>query len=455
MSRSESISFRSDSNFQIMKKVRKNIFALSIAAICGLILLASGGCVKQNASKAESLEIPQTKISTSADAEVAAAEKIIEAAPDSAIGYNSVAAVYIRKARETGDFSLNSKAEAAIDKALQIAPEDASAKKLKASLHLTFHRFGEALELGTKLQKQFPNEAFVYGVLTDANVELGNYEAAVEAAQKMVDLRPNTASYARVAHLRSLHGDSEGAIEMMKTAARTADPQEKEAQSWCLVQIGDELWKTGKYPEAEKVYDEALQNFPNYHLAIAGKGRVRAAQNDFDSAIKFLTEAVNRVPNPETIILLGDIYTKQGNPEKAKQQYDLLEVIEQKLGVAGDQKRLALFWADHNTKFDEALEIARREFNSRKDIYTADTFAWTLYKKGQFGEAKTAIAAAMRLKTEDARIFYHAGMIEKASGNQKEAKRLLEKALKLNPAFDLLQAETARKNLEELSRVNL
>ncbi|MBA2737006.1 MAG: tetratricopeptide repeat protein [Pyrinomonadaceae bacterium] len=434
-----------------MKKVKIDMFMLPIAAFCGLLLLVSSGCVKQNASKAENLESPKAEISTSADPEIAAVQKIIEKMPDSANGYNRLAAVYIKKARETGDFSLNAKAETAVDKALQFAPEDASAKKLKASLHLTFHRFGEALELGAKLQKEYPNDAFVYGVLTDANAELGNYEAAVEAAQKMVDLKPNTSSYARVAHIRALHGDTKGAIEMMGTAARTADPQDKEARSWCLVQIGDQLWKTGKYPEAERVYDEALQNFPNYHFALAGKGRARAAQNDFDSAIKFLTEANNRVPNAETIILLGDIYTKQGNAEKAKQQYDLVEVVEGKLGMTGDQKRLALFWADHDVKLDEALAITKREYDSRKDIYTADALAWNLYKKGQLNEAKTAIAAALRLKTEDARIIYHAGMIEKGLGNQKEAKRLLEKALKINPSFDLLQTETAQKALQELS----
>ena len=434
-----------------MKKVKTNLFALPIAVFCGLLLFASSGCVKQEVSKAESLESSQANISSPADAEIAVVQKIIEKMPDSPNGYNKLALVYIQRARETGDFSLNTKAETAIDKALQIAPEDATAKKLKASLHLTFHRFGEALELGKKLQKDEPNEAFVYGVLTDANAELGNYEAAVEAAQKMVDLKPNTSSYARVAHIRALHGDTEGAIEMMGTAARTADPQDKEARSWCLVQIGDELWKIGKYPEAEKIYDEALKNFPNYHFALAGKGRARAAQNDFDSAIKFLTEANNRVPNTETIILLGDIYTKQGNAEQAKQQYDLVEVVENKLGMTGDQKRLALFWADHDVKLDEALAITKREYDSRKDIYTADALAWSLYKKGQLNEAKTAITAALRLKTEDARMIYHAGMIEKGLGNQKEAKRLLEKALKLNPSFDLLQTETAHNALQKLS----
>lgn len=413
-------------------------------------ILWGGGCSTQKDVLAEPGKNVRENESGTKYADIANAEKQIETNPKSAKSYVQLASIYIKKARETGDFSLNSKAETAIKKALQIDEKDISARKLKASLHLTFHRFPEALEAGKMLQAEFPNDEFVYGVLTDANVELGNYKEAVEAAQKMVDLKPNMSSYARVAHLRSLHGDHNGAVEMYKLAARTADPMDKESQSWCLVQLGDELWKNGKYAESEKVFDEALQNFPNFHLALAGKGKVRASQNDFETAVKFLTDANNRVPSVETAILLGDIYTKQSNSEKAKQQYDLVEIIEQKIGVNNDQKRLALLWADHDKKLDEALAITKRESELRKDIFTADALAWCLYKKGQLTDAKTAITNALNLKSNDARILYHAAMIEKDLGNAKEAKELLEQALKLNPMFDLIQAENARKALSEL-----
>ena len=385
------------------------------------------------------------------DEEINKSLELIKKMPDSPMGYTTLATTYIKRARETGDFSLNSKAETAVDKALEIKSDDVNARKLKAALQLTFHRFDKALEMGTQLNKEFPNDPFVYGVLTDANVELGNYDKAIEMGQKMVDLRPNTASYARVAHLRSLYGDHEGAVEMFTTAARTADPNDKESQSWCLVQLGDELMKNGNYERAEKVYDEAANNFPNYHLAIAGKGHARAVQGDFENAIKFLTEANNHVPNVKATIWLGNIYQKQGDAEKAKQQYDLVEVIEQKIGINNDQKQLALMWADQDIKLDQALEIAKREHEMRKDIYTADVLAWTLYKKGNFEEAKKASEEAMRLKTGDALILYHAGMIEKELGNKAKAKELLKKALEINPSFDILQTEIAKKNLAELS----
>ena len=205
-----------------------------------------------------------------------------------------------------------------------------------------------------------------------------------------------------------------------------------------------ELWKNGKYPEAEKVYDEALGIFPGYYLAIAAKGKVRAAQGDLAGAEKYLSDAQNRVPNVDVIILLSEVYMLLGNTDKAESQAKLLEVVEEKLGQAGDQKRLAMFWADCDIHLDEALAIAEREYAGRKDIYTADVYAWTLYKAGKLPEAKKVIGEAMRLKTKDARILYHAGMIDAALGDKKNAQMNLSAAVKLNPAFDLIQVQNAR-----------
>lgn len=424
----------------------KNLF-LS-AAVFSAVFLA-GGCGFESGSGAT--KAAAVSPAADADPEIDSALKLIEKMPDSPSGYMQLAIRHIRRARETGDFSLNSKAEAAIDEALKIAPTNVPARKVRGSLLLTFHRFDEALQFGTELQKELPNDPFVYGILTDANFELGNYEEAVKTAQKMVDIRPNSISYARVAHLRSFYGDHAGAVEMYTTAARITDPKDREAQAWCLVQLGDEYFKYGKLEDAEKIYDEALTILPDFHMAVAAKGKVRAAAGDLEGAEKTLTALLGRVPNVDSAILLGDIYAKQGSAEKASAQYELAELMERKIGVNTDQKRLARLWADQNTRLDEALEIVVREQAARKDIYTEDTLAWCLYRKGRFAEAREAAQRAMRLKSNDALIMYHTGMIEKALGNKAEATRLLRSALSTNPSFDLLAAPAAQTALAELT----
>lgn len=102
-------------------------------------------------------------------------------------------------------------------------------------------------------------------------------------------------------------------------------------------------------------------------------------------------------------------------------------------------------------KLDEALAVARRERETRTDIYTSDVLAWCLYKKGQYAEAKAAIDDALRLGTRDASINYHAGMIYRALGERRAAAKHLQLALKLNPSFDVLQADVARQALRSLA----
>lgn len=385
------------------------------------------------------------------DRNVASAQSLIEKQPDDARGYNMLSAAFMRKARETGDFSFNARAEEALKHSLRVAPDNYDGLKLQAAVLLNFHRFAEALQVAERARAINPRDHEVYGAMVDALVELGEYPRAVDAAQTMVDLRPDTASYSRISYLRALHGDTKGAIGIMKMAAESGSPQNPEGTAWCRVHLGDELVNDGKLNEAERQYDHALYLFPDYHLALAAKARARYAAGDADNAVKFYKRAVERVPLPDYIAALGDIYAKLGRAEEAKQQYDQVEFIE-KTGAAGGtySRQLALFWADHDMRLDEALAAAEKDRAERNDIYASDVLAWCLYKKGRFAEAKTAIDQALRLGTLDPRLLYHAGMIAAATGDNRKGVEYLTEALAINPHFDVLQADVAREKLNAL-----
>jgi tetratricopeptide (TPR) repeat protein len=154
------------------------------------------------------------------------------------------------------------------------------------------------------------------------------------------------------------------------------------------------------------------------------------------------------VPLPDYAAALGDLYTKLGRAEDARRQYELVEFVERTGAQGGTYTRqLAMFWADHDTRLDDALSVARSERASRSDIYTADLLAWCLYKKGEFAEAKAAMSEALRLGTRDPRLLFHAGMIADASGDHAGGAKYLRQALALNPSFDVLQADVARRAL--------
>ncbi len=437
----------------------RNILVIFAGIIVGGIVAVFGvAAIKERAPRlanplTQPLETTGNFRPSPADRQIRAAQSMIEQITSDPRGYNLLSDAFMQKARESGDFSFNSRAEVALKHSEELAPDNYDALKLRAKLLLTYHRFREALAVAERAQAKNPKDDDVYGALTDALVEIGDYPAAVKAAQTMVDLRPNTASYSRVSYLRSLHGETDGAIEIMRLAASSASPQNPESKAWCLVQLGDELMNAGRYQEAEREFDRALFVFPDYHMALAGKARARIADGDTDQAIELLKRAQDRVPLIDTASALGDLYTKLGRQQEAQQQYKFVDLIE-RAGAAGTDTyslQMALFWADHDMRLDEALRIAQRERATRADIYTCDTLAWCLYKKGNFEEARQEIQQALRLGTHDPRLYYHAGMIYKALDDRPNAVKNLRLALKLNPTFSVLQAEVAVRTLKALN----
>ncbi|MBA3439030.1 MAG: tetratricopeptide repeat protein [Pyrinomonadaceae bacterium] len=445
-----------------MKAIRTIVFAVVTIGVLAATVVLGLRAVRKRTSQPEAAGAADVARRTStqvlsrptpADRRIQAAERMIEQAGAKPGGYNLLCDAFTQKARETGDFSFNTRAEAALKRSFEIAPNNYDALKLQAKLLLTFHHFSEALETARRAQSLQPRDHDNYGALTDALVELGRYEEAVETAQQKVDLRPDTAAYARVSYLRALHGDTEGAIEAMQVAAKAASPRDPESVAWCRVQLGEELMNAGRAAEAEREIDKALIVFPDYYAALAAKARARLTAGDTASAIELYKRAQERVPLPETAIALGDLYTKLGQDSEAKRQYELVEFIERS-GSAGSgtySRQIAHFWADHDMKLDDALNIARRERAMRADIFTCDTLAWSLFKKGEFAEARKAIEEALRLGTRNAQIHYHAGMIYNALGDRRQGAKYLKLALDINPSFDVLQAEVARRTLDNIN----
>jgi tetratricopeptide (TPR) repeat protein len=183
--------------------------------------------------------LAQGQTTSPAELRLVAAQRAVAAKPDKAAGYNELALVFARRARETSDTAYYDKAEQAIAKSLELAPGNFEALKMRTWVLLGKHEFQKALELAQTLNKQVPDDLLVYGFLTDANAELGNYREAEEACQWMLDLRPgNIPAFTRAAYLRELFGDIEGAIELMTAAYQRTPSAESEDRAWILTQLG-------------------------------------------------------------------------------------------------------------------------------------------------------------------------------------------------------------------------
>jgi tetratricopeptide (TPR) repeat protein len=374
-------------------------------------------------------------------------------APSNATGYNLLAAALMQNARETGDFNINKRAEEALAQSLAVAPDNYDALKLRAKLLLTFHRFAEALEVTRRAQSFNPQDHDNYGAMTDALVELGEYPSAIVAAQKMIDLRPDTSSYARISYLRWLHGDTNGAVAAMRLAAESASPQDPEKVAWCHVQLGEALLNLGEQRQAEREFDRALHIFPDYGMARDAKARTRIAAGDLEGAFEIYRRENERDPSADSALALGELYDRMGQMDEAQKQYELFESLERENSAAeNDMHHLISYWTNHARNLDEALALAQQERTRRRDVFTCDTLAWAQYQKGHFADAKKSSDEALRLGTRDARFLYHAGMIAYALGDRRSAENYLRDSLAINSSFDVLQAEVARRTLTSLKR---
>lgn len=357
--------------------------------------------------------------------------------------------LYLQRARETGDPAYYSRAETAFKGALARDGNDIAATVGLGSLALSRHQFPEALAWGEKARALAPKTAAVYGVIADAQTELGQYPEAVATIQQMVNLRPDLASYSRVAYARELNGQTAGAIEAMQRAAEAGDPG-TEGTAWVRVQLASLYFSTGRLDEADREFRHALAEVPDYLHALAGRGRVTAARGDYPAAIDFYKRATATIPVTQYVIELGDIYAVAGQAQAAADQYALVQVQIKLLAANGsnDDLEFALFAADHPQASGlspaQIVAQARKALVSRPTIYGHDVVAWALYRAGEYDEAARESEQALRLGTQDASLHFHAGMIAHARGDRVAAREHLETALRINPTFSIVYAPEAR-----------
>lgn len=381
---------------------------------------------------------------------IASLQDRIRAVPDDWRSLASLGMAYVQMARITADPSYYPKAEGVLEESLSLNPdENLDALVAMGALALARHDFGDALAWGERARAVNPDVATVHGVVGDALLELGRYPEAFRAFQRMVDLRPDLASYARASYARELQGDVRGAVRAMRLALGAAGTPEDAA--WASYQLGELSWGTGRLAEAESFYLQAADRSPSWPLPRAGLARVAWARGDVDRAVEELRWVVERYPAPEFVIALGDLYRVTGQEDLAGEQYALARAearLFQANGVNVDLE-LALFEADHGGP-EAALEAASAEWARRQSVHVADAMAWALYANGRYEEAAEFAQKALGLGTKNALFLFHAGMIQLELGHRAEARSLLSEALALNPHFSILHGDRAARTLARL-----
>jgi len=353
-----------------------------------------------------------------------------------------LASLFIQEARVTGNhLYYDVAAMKHVNTVLKSDTANFNALVFKALLYLSQHHFAEGLQTAQKAQKINPYNAYVYGLMVDANVEMGNYDSAIANADRMVAIRPDLTSYSRISYVREIFGDYPGAIEAMRMAVIAGGAGDENTE-WTRVQLGQLYEKTADFAKADTLYQSSLNLRPDYPYAYAGLGRVAMARKDNAAAIAYFQKADALLADNSVKEELVDAYTRAGQQQKAGETTSkLIDALQQdaqagnsdeNIGHYSDRELAFAYLNKNNT--DKALEHALLEYNRRPDnIDVNETVAWVLYKKGDYVKALPYVKAALKTNSKNPILLSRAALIFAKSGNKQQAVALLQNTPAKNP----------------------
>ncbi len=329
--------------------------------------------------------------------------------PDDMKAKLQLAMAYVQESRVTGNHAYYDEAAfKLVSQVLEKEPTNYDAMCVKTTILLSQHHFADALTAATEFSKLYPDAAFGYGLLTDANLELGNYAAAIAACDKMNGLRPDLRSYSRAAYLREIHGDYVGAKDAMSLAVKAGVPALEQTE-WCRVQLGHLYEKTNELAKAEELYNQSLAARPDYAYALAGLGRLALKKGNYTEGVALFEKAALQTSDFDFQDKIIDGLEKI-DPAKAKEAAQKLVAELQKhatddkaaaeKGHYADKELAYVYLKMGDTKL--ALEHATREWLRRpENIEVNECLAWVYFKNNDFAQAKMYIERASKTGSKD------------------------------------------------------
>ncbi|MFM9612349.1 tetratricopeptide repeat protein [Streptomyces sp. V2] len=386
------------------------------------------------------------------DSAITALQAHLRAQPRDFGSWATLGLAYVEQARTKGDPSRYPQAEKAFTKSLELSAGNGQALAGRAALAAARHDFPGALKYADQVLKDNPYNERALCTRIDALVELGRYDEALTAAETADTRRPGIPVFTRYAYVQELRGDVTTARRVLEQAL--AGSTAKGDIAYVASQLGQLAWNQGDYATALTDYARALTADEDYLPALEGRAKAQAASGQQAEAIKGLESVVARYPLPAPLVELGELYEARGadgDRMKAADQYALVDAwtaLARANGVNADLDT-ALAAADHGDK-QAALRAAQAEWDRRETVHTADALAWALHVNGRDAEALPYAKKATATGYRNASFLYHQGVIESATGDKRNARTHLTKALALNPGFSPLGARTARAALKTL-----
>jgi tetratricopeptide (TPR) repeat protein len=340
-----------------------------------------------------------------------------------------------RRGSLTGDLAELERASKAVERAIPRVGNPADLYFLKANLDFKFHRLADVrrdLEASAELRDSPQGRA----LRADLDFQEGRYEEARAGYESLASEDPTWDDFARLAHFHFKLGDESSAARLYVQAEDELTAKEMRHFAWVELQRGLLDLSRGRYDEAQAHYERAARAYTGYWQVEEHLAELLGARGRFDEAAALYLKVIGRVPRPEFMQALGELYETAGRPESALPWYErALDAYldSARRGGVHYYHHLADFYSDVREDGAEAVRWASKDMALRENFSTQAALAWALYRDGRPEEARVVIDKSLSSGATDARLFSQAATIYRAAGEGGEADRYLRMAVEINP----------------------
>jgi len=418
--------------------MRRLYVCVAVVAAAALGIVALGGIVGARppaATPAAPAPAASAPAPDPLSAAIAHAQDRLRTLPKDWQTWAALASAYVEQARVTADPTYYPKAEGAARRSLTLQPDGNPYGHIAlGALANARHDFALARTEALAAIVVDAYSADAYGVLADAQTQLGNASAATDAVQHMLDLRPGLAGYARGSYDLELRGRTGDAADLMRRALSAAvDPHDI---AFCRNQLGDLAWQHGDLAGARDQYAKGLAADPTSIALRRGMARVDAASGHVTEALSEYGDVTNRSPSLTYLIEYADLLRSAGRGSDADAELDLAQAAQDLFTANGGSDGLGTAnLAIARGRYADAVAAARSEWDRRQHVDVADTLSWALHLAGQDAQALPYAQRVAGTGALDAGYAYHLGAIEAGLGDNAAARTALTRALDTNPYF--------------------
>jgi tetratricopeptide (TPR) repeat protein len=340
-----------------------------------------------------------------------------------------------QKASISGDLAALTAVIPTIDDAIKLLSNPGDLYLLKAHAAFKLHKLADVDAALRAVPSVYESDEGRL-IRADLHFQHGRYRMAENGYIEVLQRERSWGALARLAYLCGKMGDVIGADRLYEEAEDQLTAKEMRPYAWLEVQRGFLDFAHGRHCEARLHYRRADTAYPGYWLVEEHIAELLGAEGRYEEAAAIFERVVSTIERPDLEQVIGELYELAGSIEPAgywKERALTAYLQSARRGEVHFYHHLVDYYTDVVEDGAEAVKWAHKDLQLRENSATQAALAWSLYRAGHFGGAVRWIDRALASGVLDARLYFWAGEIYRAAGNEAQGRELRQRAITRNP----------------------